>query len=84
MCLAKLVGRHKSKDLGLQAFQALVVERLDGSFLDGSVHAFGLSIGPWVIWLGQLVQDAVFLADTVEDVATEHGLLDLDKLWDSG
>ena len=41
------------------------MERLDGSFLDGSVHAFGLAIGPWVIWLGQLVQDAVFLADTV-------------------
>ena len=70
--------------MGLQAFQVLVVERLDGGFLDGSVHAFGLAIGPWVIWLRQRVQDAALLADTVEDVATEHGLLDLDKLWDSG
>ena len=42
----EIVCRPESKNLGLQAFQVLVVERLDGGFLDGSVHAFGLAIGP--------------------------------------
>ena len=55
-------------EMASQAFQVLVGERLDGS-----VHAFGLAIGPRVTWLGQRVPDAVFLADTVEDVSTEHG-----------
>ena len=48
------------------------MERPDGGVLDGPVHPFGLPVGPWMMWLCQLMQDAVFLADTVEDVAAEH------------
>ena len=31
---------------------ALMVEAPDGCVLDGSVHSFDLSVGPWVLYLG--------------------------------
>ena len=41
------------------------------AFLDGSVHPLGLIVGPWVLWLGELVLDAVLGTDAVEDVGAE-------------
>ena len=69
--LGKVVGRHESKDVGFQDFQVRVMERFDGRLLDGSVHPLGLTVGPRMLWLGELMLDAVLIADTVEDLGTE-------------
>ena len=66
--LCKVVSRHESKDVLLKAFKVGIVERLDGGVLDGAVHAFGLAVGPGVVWLGELMFDAVLMADAVEGV----------------
>ena len=57
--------------MGFQGIEVRVVERLDGGLLHGAVHALGLSVGPRVIRLGELVLDAMLLADTVENVPTK-------------
>ena len=69
--LGEVVCRHESNDVGFEAFEVGIVKRLDGRFLDRPVHAFGLAVGPWVVWLGELVLDAVLVADAVEDVGAE-------------
>lgn len=51
-----------------ELLMAVVVEALDGRFLDGPVHAFDLAIGPWMLDLGEAVLDAVFSASHVEHV----------------
>lgn len=58
--------------MGAEAFGCFVVERLGGCVLDGSVHAFGLAVGPRVVGLGQPVLDAVLVAHAVERVL--HGV----------
>ncbi len=57
--------------MSFEAFDVRVVELLDVGFFDGSVHAFGLAVGPGMVGLGQLVLDAVLVADTIEDVGAE-------------
>lgn len=44
----------------------IVLEAFNGRVLDFSVHAFYLTVGPRVIWLGQAMFDLVDLADHVE------------------
>ena len=39
--------------------------------LDDAVHPFGLTLGSTVVWLVQLVLDAVLVADAAEDVGAE-------------
>lgn len=69
--LGEIVCRHESKNVGLEAFEVGIVERLDGRFLDRPVHAFGLAVGSWMVRLGKLVLDAVLGTETVEDVSTK-------------
>lgn len=38
----------------------------DRRVLDGSAHALGSAVGPRVIWLDQLVLDAVLRAEAIE------------------
>ena len=52
----------------LQAVGGFVVERFGGRVLDSPVYAFGLTVGPGVVGLGQPVPDAVFVAHAVERV----------------
>lgn len=52
--------------MGGEAFQGLIVERLHRGFLDRTIHALGLPIGPRMVRLGQLVRDAVGQADPPE------------------
>ena len=66
--LCEVVCRHESKGVLLEASKVGIMERLDGSVLDGAVHAFGLAVGPGVVWLGELMFDAVLMADAVEGV----------------
>ena len=49
---------------------ALVMEALHGSFFEGAVHGFDLTVGPGVGRLGQTVFHAVFAADTVKTMPT--------------
>jgi hypothetical protein len=53
------LGGDEGQDMGLEAFQIVVVEDLDRGVLDGAVHALGLAVGPRVIGLGEPVLDAV-------------------------
>ncbi|MNR21205.1 hypothetical protein D3C85_1380940 [compost metagenome] len=57
--------------MGFQRIEVRVVERLDSGLLHGAVHALDLPVGPRVIGLGELVLDAMLLADTVENVPTK-------------
>ena len=61
---------------------ALIVEALDGRFLDGSVHSLHLPIRPRVLGLGQPVVDVVLRAAELEGVGAEelsahYGFFDL-------
>jgi len=53
---------------------ALVVEALDGRFLDRSVHAFDLAIGPGMLGLGETVIDIVPGAGQLEGMSSEEFL----------
>ncbi len=44
---------------------------LDGSVLDGPVHAFDLPVGPGMVGLGEAVFDSINEAEAVEGMATE-------------
>ncbi len=44
----------------------------DGGFLDGSVHAFELTVGPRAVGLGQAVIDAAACALEFEGMVTEY------------
>jgi len=68
----EVIGRHESKDVCFQAFDVAVVEGFDRRILDGAVHSFGLAVGPGVIRLGQMMLDAMLVADTVEDVGAKE------------
>lgn len=47
------------------------MEGLDGGFLDGAVHAFGLAVCPRVVLLGEFVLDNLLITDAVEDVGAQ-------------
>ena len=49
--------------MGSELIVAVVMEPFDRRVLDGEVQAFDLTVGPWVVGLGQPVLDAVGLAD---------------------
>ncbi len=51
-----------------QLVVVVVVEAFDGRVLDRAVHAFDLTIRPWVLHSGQPVLDLMLAADPVEDV----------------
>lgn len=52
-----------------------VAEGFDGCLLDCPDHPFGLAVGPWVLWLGEAMLDAIACAGAPEDLA-DPGLRD--------
>ena len=42
------------------------MEAFDGRVFNCSVHAFDLTIGPWVVWLGQAMLDSIGVTDHVK------------------
>ena len=70
----KVKGANESEHMGFQALQVRVVESLDGGFLDGAVHPFGLPVRPRVIRFRQLVNNAVFIAHPAKDVHSQKGM----------
>ncbi len=55
----KTVGVDEVGKMLFQLCVIVVVEALDGRFLDGSVHPLDLSVGPGVRHLGQAMLNAV-------------------------
>ena len=45
-----------------------VIVAFNGGLLDRAVHAFRLSVGPWMFDFGEAVLDAVFRANPLEDM----------------
>ena len=45
---------------------------LGGGFLDGSIHAFDLPVGPRMMWFGQAVLDSMSSADEVEGASAKQ------------
>ena len=70
--LGEVVGRDEGQDMRLQACQVLIVEDLNRGVFDRPVHAFGLTVGPGMVRLGQTMLDPVLDADAVEDVRPEE------------
>ena len=52
-------------------FVRLVVIPLDGRLFDGAVHAFDLSVGPRVPWLGETVFDVEVGTGQFEGIAAK-------------
>ncbi len=50
----------------------IIVVSLDGCFLDGSVHAFDLAVGPGMFRLGQAVVDVGLGASELERMGAEE------------
>ena len=64
----KVKGIHEGKYMRFQVLQIRVMKGLDSGFFGSAVHALGLPIFPRVIRFGQLVSNAVFIANTAKDV----------------
>ena len=72
-----VVGQQKGLQVLVEFLGALVVEALDGSFLNRAVHALDLAVRPRVRWFGQAVLHAVCAADAVKTVPTWQELVRL-------
>src|SRR6266446_6599934 len=71
--LGKVVSGDEGENVGLEAIEGIVVEGFDRGVLDRSVHALGLTIGPWVVGLSEPVFDTMFAANAVEPMAAKSG-----------
>ena len=71
--LGEVVGHQEGGQVRAELGVVVVVEALDGGFLDRVVHAFDLAVGPGVVGLGEAVLDAVASAGEVEHVGAEAG-----------
>ena len=57
-----VVGIDEVGKVGLELLVSIIMIALDSRFLDRAVHAFDLSIGPWMIGLCQPVLDGILEA----------------------
>ena len=92
---AEIIGVDEVLEMAAQLVVVVIVEAFDGCFLDGSVHALDLSVGPGMLDLGEPVLDLMLAADTVEDVvegiampflvgeldASPHRTLSVSTVW---
>lgn len=73
----EVVGDDEVGKMLFQLRVIVVVEALDGGVLDGSVHAFNLSVRPGMFELCEPVLDVVLVADPIEDVVESVFVADL-------
>jgi len=66
----EVVGCDEVGQVRFELFVGVIEEAFDGSFLDGPVHPFDLSVGPGMVGLGQTVADAMMTTDAIEGVST--------------
>ena len=67
----EVVGGQKVGEMRAQLIVAVVVEALDGGFLDRAVHPLDLAVGPRMVDLGEAMLDAMGVAAHGEHVG--HG-----------
>ena len=46
----EVIGCHEVGKVCPQLAMVFIVEAFNGRLLDGAVHSFNLSIGPWMVW----------------------------------
>lgn len=69
--LGKVVGIEEGAQMLLELSMAIVVISSHSGFLDGAIHAFDLTIGPRVIWLGQAMIDVMAGAGGFKGMGSE-------------
>ena len=79
---SEVVGVDEVSEVLTEVQVGFVVEAFDSSFLEGSVHAFDLAVGPGMFQLGQAMIDVSFGAGELEGMGAEEfsafeGKLDL-------
>ena len=71
--LGEVVGGNEVEEVRLELMVAVVVVTLNGSFLDGSVHALDLAVGPGMMGFGQAMFDTAAKTDPVEGMTAPAG-----------
>ena len=64
----EIIGIDEVRQVLRELVVAVIVITFNSGFLDGSVHPFNLTVGPWVIDFGQPVLDVMLTANTVENM----------------
>ncbi len=67
----EVVGPEEVSPVRFELVVGVVEVALDGSILDGSVHALDLSVGPGMVGFGQPMLDSMKETEPVEGMATE-------------
>src|SRR5277367_2426934 len=67
----EVVSSDEVAEVRTELLMVVGVVALDGSFLDGAVHALHLTVGPGMIGFGQAMVDAVQKTNPVKRVTTE-------------
>ena len=67
---AVIIGVDEVLEMGRQLGMAVIVIAFDCCLLDRTVHAFDLTVGPWVLRLGKPVFDVMAPTSAVEGMAT--------------
>ncbi len=67
----KVISADEVGEMLPEVLVGFVVEAFDGCFLDGSVHAFDLSVGPGMFGFGQAVVDVGLGASELEGMGSE-------------
>ena len=80
----EIVSSDEVVEVNQQLVMTVVVIALDGRFLDGSVHAFYLPVGPGMIRFCQPMFDAVQQTDPVKGMSAKAGGWPLAVLWQIG
>ena len=63
---SEVVSHHEAVQMCFQLAVRSIIIPFHGSFLDGSVHAFDLSVRPRMFWFCEPVLDAVLVTAQVE------------------
>lgn len=62
----EVVGHQEAVHVGFQLIVGGIVIPLYGGFLESSVHAFHLSVRPWMFWFCESVFDVVLVAAKIK------------------
>ena len=77
----EVIGVDEVREVAAKLVMVIIVIPFDGCLFDGSIHAFYLSIGPWVLWFGQTVFDFMSPTGAVEWMAAIAGCGSIPVLW---
>ena len=69
--LGEIVSANEVSEMAAKLAMGLVVEPLNGSILDGAVHALDLAVGPRVFGLGEAMINVILRASEFEGVSEE-------------